>query len=85
MRIELDFSTYLPEYENYEKHYFDLIKSSFDFLQLKFSPIISVSLINNEDIHILNKEHRGVDRPTDVISFAYLDNDPNKDAYLKGN
>lgn len=84
MRIELDFSTYLSEYENYEKHYFDLIKSSFDFLQLKFSPIISVSLMDNENIHVLNREYRGIDRPTDVISFAYLDNDPNKDLYFKG-
>lgn len=84
MRIELDFSTYLSEYENYEKYYFDLLKSCFDFLQLKFSPIISVSLIDNENIHVLNKEYRGIDRPTDVISFAYLDNNPNKDLYLKG-
>ncbi|MFG5921661.1 rRNA maturation RNase YbeY [Sneathia vaginalis] len=32
---------------------------------------VSFMLTNNEVIHKINKEYRGVDRPTDVISFAY--------------
>ena len=31
---------------------------------------VSVTLTNNEYIHTLNKEYRGIDRPTDVLSFA---------------
>lgn len=31
---------------------------------------ISLYFTNNEEIHSLNKEYRGIDRPTDVLSFA---------------
>jgi probable rRNA maturation factor len=35
---------------------------------------VSVSFVTNEEIHKLNREYRGVDRPTDVLSFP-LDED----------
>jgi probable rRNA maturation factor len=31
---------------------------------------VSVSLVSDEVIHVLNKDYRGIDRPTDVLSFA---------------
>ncbi|MED1802111.1 rRNA maturation RNase YbeY [Brevibacillus sp. HB1.4B] len=31
---------------------------------------VVVTLVNNERIHELNRDYRGVDRPTDVLSFA---------------
>lgn len=31
---------------------------------------ISLYFTNNEEIHALNKAYRGIDRPTDVLSFA---------------
>ena len=31
---------------------------------------VSVTLTNNDYIHTLNKQYRGIDRPTDVLSFA---------------
>lgn len=36
---------------------------------------ISLTLTDNENIHELNREHRGVDRPTDVLSFPIFDED----------
>ena len=30
---------------------------------------VSVSFVNDKQIHELNKEHRSIDRPTDVLSF----------------
>ena len=36
---------------------------------------MSVLLCNNEVIHQLNKEYRGIDRPTDVLSFALNEGD----------
>ena len=35
----------------------------------------NVIIVDNEYIHKLNKEYRGIDRPTDVISFALEDTD----------
>lgn len=34
----------------------------------------NVIIVDNERIHQINKEYRGIDRPTDVISFALEDN-----------
>lgn len=35
---------------------------------------ISVSFVNNEQIHALNKEYRNIDRETDVLSFPLGEN-----------
>ena len=37
--------------------------------------IFSVIFVDDEEIHRLNKEYRNVDRVTDVISFAFEDNE----------
>ena len=34
---------------------------------------MNIIIIDNEKIHQINKEYRGIDRPTDVISFALED------------
>lgn len=36
--------------------------------------IFNIIIVDNEYIHKINKEYRGIDRPTDVISFALEDN-----------
>jgi probable rRNA maturation factor len=81
--MELDFASTKRDYDFYEKLYLELLRSTLEFLDLNFSPIVSVSLISDDEIRIINKEYRHIDRVTDVISFAFLDNEPNKDAILK--
>lgn len=34
---------------------------------------VSLSFVTNDEIHELNRAYRGVDRPTDVLSFPMLD------------
>ena len=34
---------------------------------------INVTVCDDEEIRAINKEHRGIDRPTDVLSFPFLD------------
>ncbi|MEE1102387.1 MAG: rRNA maturation RNase YbeY [Agathobacter sp.] len=36
---------------------------------------INLTLTNNEGIHIINREYRQIDRPTDVLSFPMLSYD----------
>ena len=37
--------------------------------------VFSIIFVTLDEIHKLNKKYRGIDRPTDVISFALEDND----------
>ena len=34
---------------------------------------VSVTFTDNDGIHVLNKEYRNIDRPTDVLSFPQID------------
>lgn len=52
----------------------DFIDFSISYLKLEHV-LFNVIIINNEEIHRMNKEYRGVDRPTDVISFALEDDE----------
>lgn len=36
---------------------------------------VSVTVVDNEAIREINREHRGIDRPTDVLSFPMFDED----------
>lgn len=40
-----------------------------DYENFKDDFEVSVSFVNDNDIHALNLEHRGIDRSTDVLSF----------------
>ena len=79
--MELDFNSINEEYNEYESIYSLLVEKTFKHLHLSFEPIISISLVDNTFIHQMNKEYRGIDRPTDVISFAFLDNEEREQIY----
>ena len=84
MPMELDFASQIDGFDEYEDIYLSLLKKTFKHLDLHFEPIVSVSLIDDKSIHQINKEYRKIDRPTDVISFAFLDNDSDRDNKLHG-
>ena len=80
--MELDFNSKFEEYESYEEEYLSLMEITFKTLGIKCDPIVSVSLVDNEYIHYINREYRQIDRPTDVISFAFLDDGHEYDKVL---
>ena len=80
--IEIDFTSKFDEFSNYEKKYLDITKVALEQLDLDFSPVISISFVDNKYIHKINKKYRDVDKETDVISFAFLDDDENRDNTL---
>ncbi len=49
------------------------IEATLDYEQFGNACEVSVTFTDNEGIHELNKKFRGVDRPTDVLSFPLFD------------
>ena len=49
-----------------------LLDYSLNYLKLD-NVVFNIIIVDSETIHSINKEYRGVDRPTDVISFALED------------
>ena len=45
------------------------IEGALEYMDFDADAQISVTLVDNERIHDLNREYRNVDRPTDVLSF----------------
>ncbi len=52
-----------------------LLNYAGDYIDLPGNTEMSVTLVNNDRIHAINKEYRGVDKATDVISFAIEEDD----------
>ena len=77
--MELDFNSFNESLNNYQEVYASLVTKTFEHLSLHFDPYISVTIVDNDYIHEINRTYRHIDRPTDVISFAFLDDNPNRD------
>lgn len=52
-----------------------VLKTGLKFMEFEDNCEISIMLTDNKEIHSLNKLHRGIDRPTDVLSFPMFDYD----------
>ena len=44
---------------------------------------VDITIVDDEEIHMLNRDYRNVDRPTDVLSFA-LDEESEEEPELLG-
>ena len=49
------------------------VNAALKYESIQFEAEISVTLTDNEGIHELNRDFRGIDRPTDVLSFPLFD------------
>ena len=68
-----------------EERYAHIMEVAFSYLKVEKNFEVDVSLVDEKTIQDINREYRKIDRVTDVISFAFLDdkdprdqiNDPN--------
>jgi probable rRNA maturation factor len=65
----LDVRTDLSEYRHIDEQFVQKVLQAAGE-QLNTSGEVSVSFVSDDEIHELNRTYRGVDRPTDVLSFA---------------
>ena len=73
MTINIDKETDLSFDFDYEKLITDVITYAIDYKECPYEAEVNVLLCDNETIHEINKEHRGIDNPTDVLSFPMLE------------
>ncbi|MBP5694746.1 MAG: rRNA maturation RNase YbeY [Bacilli bacterium] len=74
--MELNFNTEIEnDVSSYESIFNRLMKKTLNMLKVTENSIMSVTFVSKEQIHYLNKTYRNIDRPTDVISFAFLDDE----------
>ena len=57
----------------YEEFFQSIAKRTEKELKLAKDLEISITFVRSRTIHIINRDYRGIDRPTDVISFASRD------------
>lgn len=73
MDIEMSFYNE-TSYDKYNEEYFlKLSEVIFNHLKLNNYFIFDITIVTLDEIHRINKEYRNIDRPTDVISFAFED------------
>ncbi len=77
--MKLNFTNKIFINENGKKHKLDVsnyrkvIKHIFEYVD--DDKIMNIIFVSKDEIHQINKDYRGIDRVTDVISFALFDND----------
>lgn len=61
------------DFEKLAKKFYKVMKDVVDKKLFGRDGLVDLVIVNDETIQAMNKEYRGKDKPTDVISFAYLD------------
>jgi len=71
--INIEYETGIELNLPYEDIIKSVINESIDYEKCPYEVEVAVILTDNEEIHNINKEHRDVDSPTDVLSFPMVD------------
>lgn len=51
----------------------DVVSCALDYMECPYEAQVSILITDNEEIHRINREQRGIDRPTDVLSFPMVE------------
>lgn len=63
------------QWSRFRKDFSIIAKRTEEILKLEKEYSASVIFVDPEEIHEINKTYRGINRPTDVISFALMDSE----------
>ena len=72
MELEFD-NRFDAQFDEWESKYESLLDVIASLLSIRKNYEIDLSLVGEEEIHTINRDYRGIDRVTDVISFAFED------------
>lgn len=74
MNLDLEFiNEQEVDLSEFEELFNEIALYTFSYLKIDDDIEFSVSIIDNEKIHQINRDYRHIDRPTDVITFALED------------
>ena len=51
----------------------EIVNAAAEYVHCPYDLEVNVLLTDNEQIRVINREHRDIDRPTDVLSFPMID------------
>lgn len=74
MEISFEFVNKTTEdVAKYQAVMLSLVEETVSLLKINEDIELSLIIVDNQEIHQINQTYRGIDRPTDVISFALED------------
>lgn len=73
MTVWIENTTDSEIFEGYEKVIEQIVKLSLEAENFAQNVEVSVTIVDNDEIHRINKEFRNIDLPTDVLSFPLLE------------
>lgn len=50
-----------------------VVNAALEYMECPYETEVSLLITHNEEIRVMNREHRGLDRATDVLSFPMLE------------
>ena len=73
INIENEYSEQLKILKEFDIIIQDVVESVCDFMKCPYETEVNVMFTDDETIHQINKENRGIDRATDVLSFPLIE------------
>jgi probable rRNA maturation factor len=72
MTIEIEYESKIPLELPYEEIIKTVVEAAMEFERCPYEAEVSVTLTDNEGIREINRDYRGIDAPTDVLSFPMI-------------
>ena len=69
MTVYYDYEAETKLHIPYKKICEEIIEAVCDYEACPYECEVSITFLNNEDIRVYNKNYRGINKPTDVLSF----------------